>query len=67
MPIITLEQQGYRFLLSQDGHHADWIHPLEVATRPGWTDCTCMDDEELQRLIAERQDASARLIGITVH
>jgi hypothetical protein len=65
--VITLEQQGYRFLLSEDGHHADWIHPLELATRPGWTDCTQLNDEQLQLLIAERQNASARLVGVTLH
>jgi hypothetical protein len=64
---ITLAQQGYRLLLSQDGYHADWLTPLEVASHPNWTDCTSMSEDEFQQLIAERQSASARLVGVTVH
>jgi hypothetical protein len=62
-----LEQQGYRLMLSQDGHYTDWIHRLDLASLPGWTDCTDMDDEAFERLVAERQNATARLVGVTVH
>lgn len=41
-----LKAEGFRFLVNPDGKGCDWIHPAEVNTRPGWTDCTDMNDAE---------------------
>lgn len=63
----TRATQDQRFMMSPDGMQADWIHPLEIATRaPGWIDCTDLDDEEFQRLITERQAARPRIVGVAV-
>lgn len=55
----------HRFMLSPDGQQADWVHPLEVATRcPDWTDCTDMDDEQFQRVVSERQAVRPHIISL---
>ena len=55
-----LKTQGNRFMVSQDRKAADWVHPLEVATRAaGWTDCTDMDDAEFDAFMAEGQPVTA--------
>jgi hypothetical protein len=53
----SLKAAGQRFLLSQDGIGAAWVHPLELSDPryEGWTDCTDMDDEAFERLVVERQ------------
>lgn len=53
---------NHRFMLSPDGRAADWVHPLEVATRcPDWTDATDMGDAEFELLIDERMAANPLL------
>jgi hypothetical protein len=59
-----LKTTGHRFLVSPDGMNADWIHPLELVSRPGWTDCTDMSDEDFQNLVAERQAVRPYIVGI---
>lgn len=54
-----LKSQGYRFMVSQDRKESDWIHQLEVANRPGWIDCTDMDDAEFDAFMAEGQLVAA--------
>jgi hypothetical protein len=63
----TNAQQGYRIMLSPDGHFSACCTPLEAVSHPGWTDCTDLSDEAFQRLISERQLESVRLVGVTVH
>lgn len=46
---MTLQDQGFRYLVHRDTDRYGWIHPATVAERlaEGWTDCTDMSDDEL--------------------
>jgi hypothetical protein len=61
-----LKAQGQRFLLSPCGQTGKWVSPLELASRPGWIDCTDMDDEQFQKVIAERLANRPYIVGMTV-
>lgn len=49
-----------RLLVNPNGQSAAWVHPLDLKTGhfpqyAEWTDCTEMDDEELEALVIARQ------------
>jgi hypothetical protein len=47
---MSLEQQGFRFVLRTDDRgqmEVKWVHPAEV--RPSDLDCTDMDDDAFDR------------------
>lgn len=50
-----------RFMVSPDGHQADWLNPSSC---PGWIDCTDMSPEKLQRFIAEKQGVRPHIVGV---
>jgi len=54
---LQLHQQ--RFMVSPCGYLADYFHASEIAIKaPTWTDCTDMDDAELNQLMVRRMQAA---------
>lgn len=52
----SLREQGYRFMVSRDRKHAEWLHPLEVSeSGVDWVDCTDMNDAEFDAFMAAGQ------------
>lgn len=48
-----------RFMVSPCGYLADYVHTSEIAIKgPTWTDCTDMDDAQLNELMVRRMQAS---------
>lgn len=46
---MTLQEQGFRYMVHRDKDRYGWVHPSEVegGKRDGWADCTDMSDDEL--------------------
>lgn len=58
--------QPRRFLISADGVFLEQVAPTDLANYPGWTDCTDMDDEQFQRLVAERQAVRPYIVSVSI-
>jgi len=53
--MANLKDDGFRYMVNPDGKGCDWIHPLEVDSRAGWTDCTDMDDAEFDAFMGVQE------------
>jgi hypothetical protein len=51
--IMSLPEQGFRFLVRPDRNDGAWVHPAEVSAEQysGWTDCTDTTDEEFDEFM----------------
>ena len=50
---MTLQEQGFRYMVSADKDRFGWAHPADVEDRKlqGYTDCTDMTDAELEAFV----------------
>lgn len=56
----------HRCLVSADGVFLSYVKPADVASFPGFIDCTDMDDDEFQKFIAERQAERPYIVGLSM-
>lgn len=47
---MTLQDQGYRYMVNRDIDRYGWFHPAEIESlkQSGWVDCTDMPNAELE-------------------
>lgn len=60
---MSLEDKGYRFMVSPDRVDARWCHPLEIERfYPDWIDCTDTPEKEFIEFLELSVDSDGAVL-----